>query len=228
VLREFVFKTSGRDNPLCRYTKEDPGRWILIHLYRGDARGPTGRALFIIHGPPIEVERFLAGEFGRRYGTYEVLSQEDETTSVEVSSYAMPSYRGMDPVAMTIRLLGPDAIFEPILVHEGYIHVRVLAVQRRGDAFRELVSRLSSATDPSDFKLIHQGAWDPIRRLTPADDHLSKRQEETLRMAIDMGYYDAPRRCTLTELSQAFGISKAAVHKHLQGAEAKVLKANFR
>jgi predicted DNA binding protein len=226
VLREFVFKTSSASNPLCRFTKEDPARWILIHLFRTAPRKTSDRALFIIHATPADADAFLNDQFGRRYGTFERLHQDDRTTSVEVSNYAMPAYRGADPVEMAIRMLGPEVFFEPVLVHDGYIHVRALALDRAGQPFPEMVRRLSAATGPSDFRLIHQGPWDPLRRLLPQDTTLSERQHETLRMAIDLGYYDTPRRCTLATLAEAFGVSKAAVHKHLQTAEAKLVRAH--
>lgn len=224
MLREFVFKTRADANPLCAFTRDAPERWIVIHLFRPAAREAGSRALFVIRAPGKETNRFLTGAFAKRYGTFERLHQEGDVTSVEVSNYAMPAYRGMDPVEMAIRFLGPDVVFEPILVHDGYIHVKVLAVQRTGRPFKELTDRLTSATDPSDFRLIHQGEWDPRQRLAPRDDALTERQRETLRMAIDLGYYDAPRRCTLEDLAGTFGVSKAAVHKHLQAAEGKVLK----
>ena len=56
------------------------------------------------------------------------------------------------------------------------------------------------------------------------NDQLSPRQDEMLRMALEFGYYDEPRKCTLETLAKQFGVSKAAVHKRLVSAESKILK----
>ncbi len=225
-LREYVFKTASADNLLCRWTQEDPTRWILIQMLRARSAGKAEGAIFTLHAKPEEIERFLRDDFGKKYGTFNQLYQHGDLASVEVTNYLLPAYRGADPIELTTRLLGSDAFFAPILVHEGYIHVRVIATPPAdGKRFAELITRITAATHPEDFRLIHSGSWNPLGRLKHHDDRLTQRQVEVLKLAIEFGYYDNPRRCTLEEIARAFGVSKAAVHKHLVAAESKIIKA---
>ncbi len=59
------------------------------------------------------------------------------------------------------------------------------------------------------------------------DDTLTPKQTEMLRMALALGLYDTPRRCTLDTLADIFGISKAAAHNRMKGAERKILSRFF-
>lgn len=228
VLKEFFFKTSSQGNLLCQFTRREPGAWILVHLFRAGSSQRAERALFTIHAPQAAVDRFLVEEFGRRYGTFEVITREPGLVSVEVTNYLLPTYRGLDPVELATNLLGRDCFFAPILVEDGYMHIKVVGTVRgAGRQFGEMLKRVTTVTSPDDFKLIHAGDYDPRRRLRPRGDDLSPRQDEMLRMAIELGYYDEPRKCTLQTLAQQFGVSKAAVHKRLVSAESKILKAHY-
>lgn len=226
MLREFFFKTASQANLLCQFTRREPGSWILIHLFRASSSAKAERALFTIRANNSAIDHFLREEFGRRYGTYDVVARDEGFVSLEVTNYLLPTYRGLDPIELTINLLGRDAFFSPILVEGGYMHVKVVAsAAAASQQFAEMLRRISSVTTPDDFKLIHMGDYDPLKRLKPRNDQLSPRQDEILRMAIEFGYYDEPRRCTLETLAKQFGVSKAAVHKRLVSAESKIIKA---
>jgi hypothetical protein len=227
LLREFFFKTASQSNLLCSFTKREAGSWILIHLFRPSTSQRADRAVFTIRAEPTAIDRFLTEEFGRRYGTFDVLSREPGQASIEVTNYLLPSYRGLDPVELATQMLGRDAFFMPILVEAGYMHIKVVGTGGAGSQFAEVLKRISSVTSPDDFKLIHSGEYDPLKRLRPRGDQLSPRQDEMLRMAIELGYYDDPRRCTLDTLARQFGVSKAAVHKRLVTAEGKVIKGYY-
>jgi hypothetical protein len=58
----------------------------------------------------------------------------------------------------------------------------------------------------------------------PADHLLTDRQGELLLTAAEQGYYDIPRRTTLTEVSESLGISKATGSDVPHRAEGKILK----
>jgi hypothetical protein len=228
LLREFFFKTTAESNLLCQFTRREPGSWILIHLLRASSSQRAERAVFTVHASPPAVDRFLTEEFGRRYGTFDVIGRDEGIASIEVTNYLLPKYRGMDPIELATSLLGKDAFFFPILVEAGYMHIRVVgAGGAAGKQFAEVLRRISSVTSPDDFKLIHSGEFDPLQRLRPRGEALSPRQDEMLRMAIELGYYDDPRKCTLETLAKQFGVSKAAVHKRLVSAESKILKGHY-
>lgn len=54
---------------------------------------------------------------------------------------------------------------------------------------------------------------------------LTARQQETLRAAVDLGYYDSPREATYADVADRLGISTGTVGEHLQKVEKRVLRA---
>ncbi|AGB37414.1 helix-turn-helix domain-containing protein [Natronococcus occultus] len=53
---------------------------------------------------------------------------------------------------------------------------------------------------------------------------LSERQLEVVSAAVDAGYYDTPRRCSLTELAGHLGIAKSTCSETLHRAEEAIVK----
>lgn len=53
---------------------------------------------------------------------------------------------------------------------------------------------------------------------------LTECQRELVARAIELGYYDTPRTCTLTELADAVDIAKSTCSETLHRAEEKILK----
>ena len=53
---------------------------------------------------------------------------------------------------------------------------------------------------------------------------LTDDQYEPLAAAVERGYYDTPRTCTLTELAEAVGLAKSPTSEKLHRAERTVLK----
>lgn len=47
---------------------------------------------------------------------------------------------------------------------------------------------------------------------------------ETARVAVAMGYYESPRRCTMEEIAAALGITKSAVFHRIYGIETKAVQ----
>jgi len=54
---------------------------------------------------------------------------------------------------------------------------------------------------------------------------LPERQRTVLEKAIEMGYYDRPRRCTQRDIADSLNIKQATVSEHLQSAEATIIHA---
>lgn len=53
---------------------------------------------------------------------------------------------------------------------------------------------------------------------------LTDRQREFVAAALDHGYYDTPRRCTLTELAEKLDVSTATASNVLHRAEEQIIK----
>ena len=56
-------------------------------------------------------------------------------------------------------------------------------------------------------------------------DLLPEKQRTVLDVAIKMGYYDRPRRCTQRAIAEALDIKQATVSEHLQSAESAIIHA---
>jgi len=54
---------------------------------------------------------------------------------------------------------------------------------------------------------------------------LTARQREVVELAVEHGYYDAPRRCTLRELADHLDVNKSVVSRILQRAERHIITA---
>lgn len=63
-----------------------------------------------------------------------------------------------------------------------------------------------------------------IQERSHPDSVLTPRQEELLRTATTLGYYDTPRDCTLTELAEEVGLAKSTCSETLHRAEEKIVK----
>ena len=62
-----------------------------------------------------------------------------------------------------------------------------------------------------------------IRERIEPEPLLTERQERLLRAAVDEGYYDTPRECSLTELAEEVGIAKSTCSETLHRAESRVV-----
>jgi hypothetical protein len=57
------------------------------------------------------------------------------------------------------------------------------------------------------------------------EDLLTDDQRALIDTAIEEGYYDVPRTCTLTELAETVGIAKSTCSEKLHRAESKIVRA---
>lgn len=227
-MQEFVFKIRSDDNLLCRFTQEHPDVRIVLNLLRSDAAAPVEKAIVTILADPQVRRRFLTGEFAKKYGSFDVLAENDDYASVEITTAILSYYQRHDPIQLTIQMLGPETVFQPVVVERGYILISVMSPNPDGlSAFNEFTKHMRRVVPADDFKLLHVGEFQPELRLKAGAKILTPRQEEVLRMAIAMGYYSDPRQCNLEDLATAFGVSKAAVHKRLQMAENALIRSRF-
>jgi predicted DNA binding protein len=227
-IQEYVFKIRSDDNLLCRFTEENPDVRIVLNLLRADAHAPVEKAIVTILAEPQTRRRFLTGEFARKYGSFELLAENEDYASVEISTAILSYYQRHDPIQLTIQMLGPETVFHPVVVEGGHILISVLSPNPDGMvAFNAFTKHMRQVVPADDFKLLHVGEYQPERRLRENAKILTPRQEEVIKMAIAMGYYSDPRQCTLEDLAHAFGVSKAAVHKRMQMAENSLIRTRF-
>ena len=227
-LTEYAFKIRSDDNLLCQFTHDNPSVRIVLNLLRPSAHAPVERAIVTLLADKQTRTRFLTGQFARRYGTFTMLSENEQYASVEISTAVLQYYVKHDPIQLTIRMLGPETVFHPVIVEGGHILISVVSPNPAGlTAFNEFTKHMRQVVPADDFKLLHIGEYQPELRLRGKGTTLTPRQLEVLKMAIAMGYYNDPRAVTLEELASSFGVSKAAVHKRLQTAENLLIRGQF-
>ncbi|MFC7234681.1 helix-turn-helix domain-containing protein [Halosegnis marinus] len=63
-----------------------------------------------------------------------------------------------------------------------------------------------------------------VGRVADPDGPLAEGQRRVLEAAVDHGYYDTPRECTLTELADRLDMAKSTVSETLHRAEEQIVK----
>ena len=66
---------------------------------------------------------------------------------------------------------------------------------------------------------------DHVRSTTDPDPLLAAGQRDLLEAALEAGYYDTPRECTLTELAEEVGMAKSTVSETLHRVEEEIIKS---
>lgn len=228
MIQEYSFRVKTLDNPLMRFTAEHTQHRILITLLREHTQKLEERAVFTFLGDNQTTKRFLTGEFTKRYGTAEPIHEDKDYVSVEVSTHLLPLIGGKSPNQVTYEILGRDAIFLPLMVTDGWLHVRVLSAnESAGQRFVQFLNLMREHLRPESFHLYPAREYRPEARLHEATEDITPRQQEVLNMAYEMGYWDEPRRCNLEDIANRFSVSKAAIHKSLSAGERKVMATFF-
>ena len=101
----------------------------------------------------------------------------------------------------------------PLDIEDGVAAVEVTGEHER---VAEMGRRLSDLGLRYEIERVRQRV-DPARLLTD-------RQRELLLAAVDLGYYDVPRRATLTEVADHVGIAKSTCSETLQRVERTVVR----
>ncbi|WP_222914673.1 helix-turn-helix domain-containing protein [Natrinema sp. SYSU A 869] len=102
----------------------------------------------------------------------------------------------------------------PLHLEDGWLVGDLVASQDQLSAFR---NELDSAG--IEYLITQVSAM-------PAESPLlTDRQREVVNVALEHGYYDSPRDCTLTMLAEHLEVNKSAVSRVLHRAEGKIINA---
>lgn len=217
---EFVIEVQVPGCPLCGFTDEHEGATLLVEpLDPGRDHDPQTIQITLLGSQQARDD--LEALLDEWAGGYEEIRRSEESASFLVED---AHAEGFETVLPTIRDLGgEDVIFQPTIGREGWMAVRFLADVEDHPA--EFVQACQHALDEEDcgFRLIRFSEFDPETFAGPLEP-LTDKQLEVVRVAYSMGYYETPRNCTLEDLAEVFGISKAAVHMRLRGAEEKIIE----
>lgn len=101
----------------------------------------------------------------------------------------------------------------PLKIVDGQADLELTAAQSR---LSELTTQLT------EFGMSYEIEY--LRQSPTSADLLTERQRALLVEAVERGYYDTPRECTLTDLADALGLAKSTVSERLHRIEEKVMK----
>ncbi|WP_224270797.1 helix-turn-helix domain-containing protein [Haloprofundus salinisoli] len=101
----------------------------------------------------------------------------------------------------------------PITIRDGWASGEQTTSQEQ---LSELTTELAAAHIPYEILSLTQ-SYDPNGVLT-------ERQREVITEAVERGYYDSPRGCTLVELAETLGVNQSAASGVLHRAEGRIIK----
>ncbi len=137
-----------------------------------------------------------------------VLARSDREATVQFETSAPLLIRAAKRAGVPIRM--------PVEIAEGEATVTVVGARKR---LPELGKRFEEFG--LSYRIERVSGWEPPSRT------LTDRQRETVLAAVEHGYYDTPRRCSLTELAEELGLAKSTVSETLHRAEEEVVKSFF-
>lgn len=101
----------------------------------------------------------------------------------------------------------------PITIQNGIAAIDIRASHK---AISEMASAFRKANLPFSV--------DAINSSTLRKELLTDTQQDIILTAVERGYYDTPRRCTLTELADTIGVAKSTCSETLHRAEETIIK----
>jgi len=111
-----------------------------------------------------------------------------------------------------IDLIQKFAYIKPdgVVYKDGFEYWEVMPFSK--DSSKELIEELKNH---HDFEVIGVGKAETTS--------LTKRQKKIVRTAFELGYYDFPRKITLTQLSEKVNMSPSALSELLRNAHKKIV-----
>lgn len=102
----------------------------------------------------------------------------------------------------------------PLRLENGWFVGDITASREQLSAFRDELD-----VGGIEYRLVQ------ISGIDGAGDALTVRQQEVVELAVDHGYYDSPRQCTLSDLADRLDVNKSVVSRVLQRAEGHIMTA---
>ncbi|NHN47935.1 DNA-binding protein [Halostella sp. JP-L12] len=184
-------------------------RWISWNL--SDSRGLT----------------VLLRVAGDRGAVRDGLSDAPEVVTADVApaeSGAFYLLITLDPTVSTVtasifEVIRRDGVvlLPPVADRDGAVEVRLVGEPA---AVGDVVDAL-----PDDIDVVVREIGERGLLSERSTASLSPRQREAVTAAIDLGYYDQPRKATHEEVAEALGCAPSTASEHIRKAEAKLVRA---
>ena len=225
---EVVYKIRSEASPLCSFTQANPDVKVVINVTSWDAESRLCRAVYTLLGPDEKLGQ-LADALSPLFDRAEIAARGKDRLVMRTQSRLDQMRKSSNPLAFALDYFGEQPILPPALAKDGYVHTRLLLTEKVDLA--DLLQSYEKGVKEgrwSDFKLVRVDDFDPEQQIAGSfSENLTQKQLEVIKTALALGFYNTPRDITLDDLSNIFGISKAAVHNRLQAAERKVIAKFF-
>lgn len=225
---EVVYKIRSDSSPLCTFTLANPEVKVILNVTSWDADTKLCKAVYTLMGPDEKIGQ-LAEQLSPLFDRSEVVARGKDTLVLRTAARLDLLKKTSNPLAFALDYFGESPVLPPALAKEGYVHTRLLLTQKVDLA--DLLQSYEKGVKEGrwvDFKLVRVDDYDPEQQISGAfTENLTQKQLEVIKTALALGFYNTPRDITLDDLSNIFGISKAAVHNRLQAAERKVIAKFF-
>jgi len=119
-----------------------------------------------------------------------------------------------------------NALYQPPTIHrQGWEHYTVIAFDEA-----DIRALLQDLEDDRDIEVLSKTAVTeqqiPHSMLAPVDrlfEDVTERQMAALRLALESGYYEQPRKTSIRELADQTAVTRSTYEEHLRKAENKLL-----
>lgn len=176
-------------------------RFRILSALPGDE---TGVGLVEVIGPGLSTV-LEAVERSEDVSELKVLKRHEDTALIQFETtdpmLLFPIMSSGIPLEMPFDLIGGKAVWD---------------VTTSQDRLSELGEQLEA------FGI--QFTVDEVRYHLQTDQLLTERQRSLVERAFELGYYDTPRTCTLTELAEDVGLAKSTCSETLHRAEGKIVE----
>lgn len=157
----------------------------------------------------LDRETFEAGDINfedvSEIRSQEVVHADEQTVLVQVIGPEPAPYRAGRESGHVPRF--------PLIVRDGWVIGETTTTPQRIAGLREELD----STD-IEYEIVSVMQW------TDQTELLTDRQRQFVIEAIEQGYYDSPRQCSLTALAERFEISKQTASGILHRAEGRIIK----
>lgn len=158
----------------------------------------------------FEIKGFRIGEFLKSFKT--TVNSSNFQILFESDSFAIINVRTSDPWILNALIKSEILLRYPLKIKNGEILIEALNKRSNIELF------LSNLENNSiDYELISIGKYHEVVLLT-------KRQEEVMTTAYNTGYYEIPRKISLTDLAGKMKISSSALSELLRRIHRKLVK----
>lgn len=187
---------------LGQITREYPETQIRVLAAIPD--GLTGVGLIEITGPTTEA-------------VVAAMRAEDDVTDIEIlqggDEDALVQFETSNPLLLLPARGSSVPLEMPFDIRDGEVTWEVTAPS-------EQLSELGAQLD--EFGISFSVEY--VRQETDRERLLTDRQREVIEAAVEAGYYDTPRQCSLTELADRMDIAKSTCSNTLHRAEEAIVK----